>query len=79
MGTTSKEKEKKNLKKQMKESQTEDFEKKIIFFSFFFLLVLSQIPEFLTVRIHRDKHEKCSTRRGLRVSTKNTGFHREFR
>ena len=81
MGPTSKEKEKKikdkNLKKQMKDGQ-KAFE---FFFSFhfFLLLVLFQIPEFLTVRIRRDKHEKCSTRRGLRVSTRNTRFHREFR
>ena len=68
----------KNLKKQMKDGH-KAFE--IFFFTFYFflLLVLSQIPEFLTVRIRRDKHEKFSTRRGLRVSTKNTGFHREFR
>ena len=50
-------------------------EKKYIFF----LFILSQIYENLTVGFRRDKHEKCSTRRGLRVSTKNTGFHREFR
>ena len=49
------------------------------FFSFFFFLLSSQIHENLTVGIHRDKHEKCSTRRGLRVGTKNKGFHREFR
>ena len=83
MGPTSKEKEKKikvkNLKKQneMKESRTELRE--FFFFSFFLLLVLSQIPEFLTVRIRRDKHEKCYTRRRLRLGTKNTGFHRKFR
>ena len=44
-----------------------------------FLFIISQIPEFLTVGFRRDKHEKCSMRRGLCVSTKNTGFHREFR
>ena len=49
------------------------------FFSFYFLSFLFQIPEFLIVGFRRDKHEKCSTRRGLRVSTKNTGFHREFK
>ena len=80
MGPTSKGKKikDKNLKKQMKESRTA-FEKKIFFSFFFLLLVLSQILEFLTVKIRRDKHEKCCTRRGLRVSTRKTGFHREFR
>ena len=43
------------------------------------LNLLSSILEFLTVRIRRVKHGKCSTRQGLRVSTKNTRFHREFR
>ena len=47
-------------------------------FNFSFLLS-SQIHENLTVEIRRDKHEKCSTRRGLRVGTKNKGFHQEFR
>ena len=41
--------------------------------------LISSIPEFLTVGFRWIKHEKCSTRRGLRVGTKNTGFHREFR
>ena len=51
------------------------------FFLIFFSSIsfLSQIHEFLTVRIRRDKHEKCFTRRGLRVSTRNTRFHQEFR
>ena len=50
------------------------------FFKFFFSFIrFSQIYENLTVGIRRDKHEKCSTRRGLRVGTKNKGFHREFR
>ena len=48
------------------------------FYFFFLLLVLSQIHENLTVEIRQDKHEKCFTRRGLRVGTKNKGFHREF-
>ena len=48
-------------------------------FKFFIYSFLSQIYENLTAGFRRDKHEKCSTRRGLRVSTKNTGFHREFR
>ena len=46
---------------------------------FFLLNLLSSILEFLTVGFRRVKHEKCSTRRGLRVGTKNTGFHREFK
>ena len=44
-----------------------------------FLFILSQIYGNPTVGIRRDKHEKCSTRRGLRVSTRNTGFHQEFK
>ena len=52
----------------------ENFFKNYFLFSF-----LSQIYENLTVGIRRDKHEKCSTIRGLLVSTKNTRFHREFR
>ena len=48
-------------------------------FNFFPLSFLSQILEFLTVGFRQDKHEKCSTRRGLRVSTRNARFHREFR
>ena len=51
----------------------------LIFFSFYFSNLISQIYENLTVGFHRDKHGKCSTGRGLRVSTKNPGFHREFR
>ena len=49
-------------------------------FNFFFLYsFLSHIYEYLTVEFRRDKHEKCSMRQGLRVGTKNTGFHREFK
>ena len=54
-------------------------EERNVFFSFYFSNLLSQIHEFLIVRIRRDQHEKCSTRRGLRVSTRNTRFHRVFR
>ena len=43
---------------------------------FFSISFISQILEFLTVRIRRVKHGKCSTRRGLRVSIRNTRFHR---
>ena len=46
---------------------------------FLFSLVISQIYENQTVGFRQDKHEKCSRKRGLRVGTKNTGFHREFR
>ena len=48
-------------------------------FLFLVLNIISSIPEFLTVGFRRVKHEKCSTQRGIRVRTKNTGFHREFR
>ena len=42
---------------------------------FFFLSLLSSIYGVLTVGIRWVKNEKCSTRRGLHVSTKNKGFH----
>ena len=54
-------------------------EKREKFLSFFYSNLSSQIHENLTVEIRRDKHEKCSTRRGLRVGTRNTRFHLEFR
>ena len=77
MGPTSKEK-KNNKRQKLKEAGITDSLLNFFFFSFFFLLlVLSQILEFLTVRIRRDKHEKWSTRRGLCVSTKNMGFFTE--
>ena len=48
-------------------------------FKFFFSYIrFSQIYENLNFGFRRDKHEKCSTRRGLRVGTKNKGFHQEF-
>ena len=31
------------------------------------------------IGIHQDKNESSSTRRGLRVGTENTGFHRGFK
>ena len=43
---------------------------------YFLLFISSQIHGNLTVGIRRDKHEKCSMRRGPRVGTKNKGFHR---
>ena len=54
-------------------------EKKVLNFFNFFISFLSQIYENLTAGFRRDKHEKCSTLRGLRVGTRNTRFHREFR
>ena len=45
------------------------------FLLFFFFL----IHGVLIVGIRWAKNESSSTRRGLRVSTKNTGFHREFK
>ena len=45
------------------------------FFLFLFYSLLSQIYGNLTVGFRRNKHEKCSTRRGLRVGTEITGFH----
>ena len=46
---------------------------------FSLLNLLSSILEFLIVGFRWAKNEKRYTRRGLRVGTKNTGFHREFR
>ena len=45
------------------------------FLVFIFSNLLYRIYENLTVEFRQDKHEKCSMRRGLRVSTRNTGFH----
>ena len=85
MGPTFNKKKKKNKQNKIKKKMIisfgrglEDGERKFIFFSFIFNL-LSSIPEFLIVGFCRVKHEKCYTRRGLRVGTKNTRFHREFR
>ena len=58
------------------EGQTEVSE---ILFYFYLLNLLSSIPEFLTIGFRRVKHEKCSTRRELRVGTKNTGFRQDFK
>ena len=49
------------------------------FILFLFYKLLSLIHRVSIVRIRRAKNESSSTRRGLRVSTKNTGFHREFK
>ena len=46
---------------------------------FLFSSVLSLIYVVSIVGIRRAKNESSSTRRRLRVSTKNTGFHREFK
>ena len=83
MGPTPKEKKKKKMQKQNDGNQNGSERERgcrVIFFNFFFLLLgFSQIQGKSSVRIRRDKHGKCSTRRGLRVSTRNTRFHREFR
>ena len=49
------------------------------FFLVFIIFFSSKIHGNLTVGIHQNKHEKCYTRRGLRVGTKNKGFHLELR
>ena len=46
---------------------------------FLFSLLVSLIYVVSTVGIRRAKNESSSTRRGLHVSTKNTGFRREFK
>ena len=75
-----KEKEKKRIKKQTEgKKPAEAFGKGENFFKNFLSSFLSQIHENMTVGFRRDKHEKCSARRWLRVSTRNTGFHREYR
>ena len=50
-------------------------------FSLFFLFssLLFLIYGVSIVRIHRAKNESSSTRQGLCVSIKNTGFQREFK
>ena len=45
-----------------------------VFFIFFYLYLLSQIYGNLIFGFRRDKHEKCSTRRGLRVGTKKHSY-----
>ena len=45
-----------------------------IYIYIFFSLVISQIYENLTVGFRWAKNEKCVTRRGLHLGTKNTGF-----
>ena len=61
------------------ERDREQIGERIVLFLFFFYSFLSQIYGNLIVGIRRAKNEKCSMRRGLRVGTKNTGFHLEFR
>ena len=77
MGPTSKKKHEKEFEVGRGRTETACTQK--MFLIFLFSNLLSQIYENLTAGIRRDKHEKCSTRRGLRVSTRNTRFHREFR
>ena len=73
-----KNKTKKNIKIKCIEERTERRSEERTFKKILYLFI-SQIYGNLTVGIRRDKHEKCSTGRGLRVGTKNKGFHREFR
>ena len=61
------------------EQTGESVEEREKIFNFFLSSFLSQIYENLTIGFRRVKNEKCSTRQGLCVGTKNTGFHREFR
>ena len=49
------------------------------YFIFLFSSLLFLIHGVSTVGIHRAKNESSSTRLGLRISTKNTGFRREFK
>ena len=70
--TKQKTKQKKEDGMNISESVREERKKNFNFLS----SLLSQIYENLSAGFRRDKHEKCSTRRGLRVSTRNTGFHR---
>ena len=81
MGPTSKKKDKtkRETKERMDGRQNEGDTEFFFFFLKFLYSLLSQIHENLTVGIRRDKHGKCFKRRGLRVSTRNTGFYREFR
>ena len=79
MGPTLNKKTKKNkLVSYDKETREREAERFIFYFYFYFLSLLSSIYGVSTVGIHRTKKEKCSTRRGLRVSTKNKGFRRDF-
>ena len=70
---------KKNIIVKREELEQKDGEKIEDFNFFFSLFILSQIYGNRIVDFRRVKNEKCSTRRGLRVSTKNTGFYRKFR
>ena len=73
---------KKNIKGKLSNGNDRGQRERVTRFLFFFYFsssLLSQIYGNLTVGFHWAKNEKCSTRRGLCVGTKNTGFHREFR
>ena len=75
---------KKNKTKQTKQTKgsgrgVKSVEKREIFKFFFYSIRFSQIYGNLTVGFRQDKHEKCYMRRGLRVGTRNTRFHLEFR
>ena len=70
-------KNKKNKRDQVVQNQefVQRAERLVDFFYFFFLLkLISSIHGVPTVGFCRVKHEKCSTRQGVRVGTKNTGF-----
>ena len=72
-------KKKQNKNKRKKTEQIDRGVERVPIFFFLFSYFISQIHENLTFGIRRVKNEKCSTRRGLRVGTKNTGFHQELR
>ena len=77
MGPTSKKNENDEKQKGIRKDQNgirREIERN--FLNFFSSSLLSQIHENLSIRIRRDKHGKCSTRRELRMSTKITGFRR---
>ena len=53
-------------------------ERERVLFYFLFSSLLFLIHGVSTFGIRQAKNESSSTRRGLRVSTKNTGFRQEF-
>ena len=55
--------------------ETKGASREHFYFSLLFFLLASHIHGNLTVGFCRVNNEKCSTRQGLRVGTKNTGFH----
>ena len=71
------------LKKNMSKTKSEEcFETQTAEKNYFLVFILFASFSDLRKSDRRNssvKNEKCSTRRGLRMGTKNTGFHREFR